>query len=159
VEIIVAPEIEHHQKPTLFLAGSIEQDIAEEWQEKICQLLVGSSGTIFSPRRKHWDASLPNLPDNPVFREQVEWELEHILKADLILFYFQSGTLSPISLLELGLVVGRRKEDVYIVCQKDFWRYGNVCITAEQTGLPVFETFEEVIPLLENRLKALEARN
>lgn len=40
---------------------------------------------------------------NPQFRQQVEWELNALSVADLIVFYFDPATRSPITLLELGL--------------------------------------------------------
>jgi hypothetical protein len=40
---------------------------------------------------------------NPWFKKQVDWEMDHLNKADIIALYFQPRTLGPISLLELGM--------------------------------------------------------
>ena len=65
----------------------------------------------------------------PAFVEQVQWEISNILAADLIIFFIQSGPLSPITLYELGLVsiaVKEKKKKAIVCCETGFWREGNV---------------------------------
>jgi len=105
MEVIKPPtEIERrHQRPSLFLAGSIEMGAAEDWQSRLITELRPVEGTIFNPRRDDWDSSWEQSINNRHFREQVEWELDALEAATLIAMYFAPGTKSPISLLELGL--------------------------------------------------------
>lgn len=158
MDLLKAPhklETSSIERPALFLAGSIEQGKAEDWQKELVEELADFDGTIFSPRRDNWDTSWPNTPEHPGFHEQVSWELEHIERADLVLFYFQADTLSPISLLELGYVLGQtdyKMRDPIIVCPREFWRHGNVYITAERAGVQVYESFEEAMPVLRQEL-------
>lgn len=133
---------------SIFLAGSIEQGRAEDWQTAVTEELQDCEGTIFSPRRKDWDSTWSNTEEFKPFRDQVEWELEHINKADAVLFYFQPGTKSPISLLEYGLILGNREnQKIWTVCPEGFWRKGNIDITARRYEQTVYDDFVE--PLVE----------
>lgn len=116
-------------RPWVFLAGSIEMGAAEDWQTRITEALKDEEGTILNPRRADWDSSWRQHPDNPQFREQVEWELQALEAADIIYMHFDPATKSPISLLELGLHAKYRRLIVY--CPETFWRYGNVALVCE----------------------------
>jgi len=132
----------------LFLAGSIEMGSAEKWQEKAVRLLKDTDWIILNPRRDDWDASWIQNKDNAQFRQQVEWELDGLEMADKILLYFDRATMSPISLLELGLFGWLKKEKMIVVCPDGFWKKGNVDIVCERYGIPQAETLEEAIKLL-----------
>lgn len=87
---------------TIFLAGSIEMDKAINWQKR-CEELLQDDYIIFNPRRNEWDSSWSQTIENDNFKEQVNWELHALEKADIIIMYFAGNTMSPISLLEFGL--------------------------------------------------------
>lgn len=111
---------------TVFLAGSIEMGTAEDWQSRVEREFSDIEELVLlNPRRDDWDSSWEQSLANPQFMEQVMWELESLERADKILMYFSPGTKSPITLLELGLFVGR---DIYVCCPEGFWRKGNVDI-------------------------------
>lgn len=120
---------------TVFLAGSIEMGKAIDWQQSVIDSCKDKPITFFNPRRKDWDSSWKQDPSNPQFLEQVEWELNALHQADVVFFNFVPNTMSPISLLELGLMLNHKKEakpslsNIYVCCPKDFWRWGNVKIT------------------------------
>ena len=64
----------------VFLAGSIEMGVAEDWQTKVSlELEQGIHGhvsvTVISPRRESWDNSWTQSVENPQFYQQVNWEL------------------------------------------------------------------------------------
>ncbi len=59
---------------------------------------------------------------------QVEWELCALEHCDLIVMLLCHGTLSPISLLELGLFAASRR--LVVCCEDGFWRKGNVEVRA-----------------------------
>lgn len=130
---------------TFFLAGSIEQGKAKNWQQKVERLLADYDFpiTILNPRRDDWDSSWVQSKDNSQFRQQVEWELEAQEKADKIIMYFDPKTKSPISLLELGLFAHSGK--MIVICSEGFWRKGNVDIVCERYGVKQVETLEEAI--------------
>lgn len=123
-------------EPTFFLAGSIEMGTAVNWQDQAAQELQRAfpdTGTILNPRRDHWDPTLKQDPSNPVFRQQVEWELGAMELCDLIGVYFDPATKSPITLLELGLHA--RSGKLVVCCPKGFWRRGNVEIVCNRYSI------------------------
>lgn len=105
---------------------------------------------IFNPRREAWDASWKQAIANPVFREQVEWELNAQEQASLIAMYFAPPTLAPITLLELGLFA--RSGKVIIGCPDAYWRKGNVEVVSARYGIPLVNTLEELVQLTRKRL-------
>lgn len=127
----------------IFTAGSIEMGVAEPWQEELAKELEGMKVLIFNPRREDWDSSWKQdpTPGTP-FHEQVTWELDHIEKADLVVFYFDPETKSPITLAELGFVLGRSKYCI-VCCPDGFYRKGNVVIMCQRNGIEVLNTKEE----------------
>lgn len=132
----------------IFLAGSIEQGKARRWHEEVMHPFSDEPDvTFFNPRREEWDATWGQQPDNPLLVEQIQWELLHIEKADITFFYFQAGTQSPISLLELGMCLGRG-DSVIVVCEPGFWREANVHQTCAFFGQPIYPTIEAGIEQL-----------
>jgi hypothetical protein len=128
----------------LFLAGSIEMGKAELWQERVCQELKDYKVNIYNPRRDDWDSSWKQDILNKQFHEQVVWELDHIRLADLVIFYFDPKTTSPITLLELGLISGL-KEKAIVCCPEGYFRKGNVDIVCSRFNIPIVETFKDLI--------------
>lgn len=140
--VIYAPTIpsSYSDRPSVFLAGSIEMGTAEPWQDRLIDRLSHMDVQIYNPRRPDWDSSWVQSKDNPQFREQVEWELSHLAWANVAAFYFDPNTKSPITLMELGLMIPNSK--VVLCCPPGFWRKGNVDIVAERWGVPVWTTFD-----------------
>jgi len=130
------------EKPRLFLAGSIEMGTAVDWQAIVTDALADLDVLVCNPRRKEWDASWPQSIDFAPFREQVEWELEGLERADLILFYFAPETKSPITLLELGLHAQRK---AIVCCPDGYWRKGNVDVLCRRYGITQVGTLDELI--------------
>lgn len=128
--------------PTIFLAGSIEMGNAEPWQKKVVEALADKNVVFYNPRRDDWDSSWKQEADNPKFREQVEWELEALHDADLIIVYFDPNTKSPVTLLELGLCAWR---NTIVCCPEGFWRKGNVDIVCERCDIPQVSSLDKLI--------------
>jgi len=127
----------------IFLAGSIEMGKAEKWQDRIVAALEGYDCILLNPRRDDWDSSWVQDPtEGTKFHEQVNWELENIVESDLIVFYFDPNTQSPITLLELGLVIGLNMNAI-ICCPDGYFRKGNIVITA--SGYEITNTFEKLV--------------
>lgn len=118
------------QRMSIFLAGSIEMGVADNWQTRVVDSLKELDILILNPRRDDWDSSWKQTIDDPKFREQVEWELNALERVDLILMYFDPNTKSPISLLELGLFAETGK--LLVCCPDGFWRKGNVDIVCKR---------------------------
>ncbi len=149
-KVIHAPEwIPTVLKPYVFLAGSIEMGVAENWQDKFTKALKKDDVVILNPRRPDWDSSWKQSIDDPKFSEQVLWELDALDMSDVIALYFDPNTKSPISLLELGLYA--RTGKVVVCCPEGFWRKGNVDIVVKRYGLKQVETIEELIKEVQKR--------
>ncbi len=131
---------------SIFLAGTIEKGNSEDWQTKVTEELSGSYD-VFNPRRGDWDNSWEQSIGNPVFFGQVSWELENLENADVVLFYFDPNSKSPISLLELGICSQLGKE-IIVVCPDGFWRQGNVDIVVSRYNLKRFRKIEEALSYL-----------
>lgn len=129
---------------TIFLAGSIDNGSAEDWQAGVEKHFADRSDILLlNPRRDDWGASWKQDITDPQFFQQVTWELNGLDRADHILLYFAPGSKAPISLLELGLYAGSGK--VAICCPVGFWRRGNVEIVAERFGIPFYEGLEGLL--------------
>ncbi|MDQ6528829.1 nucleoside 2-deoxyribosyltransferase domain-containing protein [Flavobacterium sp. LHD-85] len=133
---------------TIFLAGSIEMDKAVDWQKK-CEELLQDQYVVFNPRRNEWDNSWSQTIENIHFKEQVNWELDALEKADIVIMYFAENTMSPISLLEFGLYAQSNK--MKVVVEENFWRKGNIDIVCERYSVQQFKTLEELIQNLLNK--------
>lgn len=129
---------------TLFLGGSIDQGTVINWQDDLTYQLMKrfEALTIFNPRREQWDDTWVQSLDNPHFEEQVSWEVEQLEKSDWIFLYFHPGTLSPISLLELGLFASSRK--IIVSCPDGFWRKGNVDFITRKFKIPTLSSYLEL---------------
>lgn len=139
--------------PSVFLAGSIEQNTAELWQDDLTEHLNDLPITILNPRRDNWDPSWEQRKRNPEFSFQVKWELDCQRRADIIAMYFDPNTKSPITLLELGLFATTGK--LIVCCPDGFWRKGNVEIVCEDYDIPMIETRDEFFEQLYKKLKNL----
>lgn len=148
--IILTPPSQLTEVPTgyktIFLAGSIEMGKAEDWQKKIIESVSDFSVVLFNPRRENWDPNWEQSINNPKFKEQVNWELEHLERANLIVMYLAPGTISPISLLEFGMYHNSGKLVIY--CPEGFHRKGNIDVVCERYRIPQVEKFEELITLI-----------
>lgn len=151
-EVKFAPEPVTMDRVSFFLAGSIEQNKAELWQDGMIKRLSDLPVIVLNPRRPDWDPDWKQEANFRPFEEQVNWEMDCLIKCDVIPLYLQPGTYSPISLLELGMHAGSGK--VIVCCPDGFWRKGNVEIVCRRYGLKLVTTKEDLIT--ETRKAAIE---
>jgi len=144
-KVITAPEqVEYKEienNVTLFLAGSIESGKASLWQDEIIkQLSVVDNLLIFNPRRPVWtDLDQKNL------ELQIEWELMNLDRSDIIYFYFDPNTQSPVTLLELGLF---HERNIIVYCPKEYFRHQNIVTTGHMMDFFVTDDYEESVDAL-----------
>ena len=154
-QVIKAPNKYDYDDYTkfIFLGGSIEMGVAENWQDKVVKEFQNNNDiTFLSPRRDDWDSSWTQDPiPGTKFHEQVQWELIGQERADLNIYYFDSNTKSPITLLELGLF-GPNTNTV-VRCEPSFYRYGNVKITCDRYNIPLVHTFDELIQYVKEEIQ------
>lgn len=133
----------------VFLAGSIEMGVAENWQDRFANHFKHHNITFLNPRRDEWDSTWEQSIDNIMFRDQVEWELNGLIAADYVVMYFDPNTKSPISLLELGLMARERK--LYVCCPDEFYRRANVEIVCNRFDIPMYSKWEKFMDALEHK--------
>lgn len=123
----------------VFLAGTIDMGNSTDWQTQLGKRFeaLGGKWLLFNPRQQHWDASKAGEMDY-----QVNWELEHLEAADLIIMNIAEKSKSPVSLLELGIFA--RSGKMYVVCPRGFYRYDNVRITCARYGVPLYDTLDRL---------------
>ena len=141
-----------HDKFVLFLAGSIEMNKAEKWQESAEKYFKDEEDIILlNPRRDDWNSSWDQSKDCPEFVEQVEWELTALETVDAIILYFDPKTKSPISLLELGKFGNK----CLVCCPDGYWRKGNVEVFCSRYNIPMYKTLEDVCKAAVSKSKVM----
>jgi hypothetical protein len=141
--------------PFVFLAGSIEMGAARDWQADLALVLAEAGAHVLNPRRADWDSSWEQRARNPEFRGQVQWELDGLDHADLVLMHFEPETKSPITLLELGLFAGT--DGLLVSCPDGFWRKGNVELVCERWHVQLFDHLEQLTERALERVRELRA--
>ncbi len=134
----------------IFLGGSIEMGKAIDWQKDLIERLRDEPITFLNPRRNDWDSSWTQEITNPQFKEQVDWELNGLENADIIVMVFDPNTMSPISLLELGLHASSEK--MVVICPEGFWRKGNVDIVCEKYNIKQVKNIDELVEYIYEKL-------
>jgi hypothetical protein len=155
VNVIKSPALVHPNVNIryVFLAGSIEMGLAENWQDKLIRKMKFEffpKTIVLNSRRDDWDSSWKQDYNDPKFYEQVNWELDMLDMCDIIVMYFDPATKSPVSLLELGLHAKSGK--LLVVCPDGFWKKGNVEIVCRRHGIPMYTNMDVLMRELKNRL-------
>lgn len=144
MKVIKPPhELKTFGNTTIFLGGSIEMGGAEDWQIKLSDTFNGERITFWNPRRDDWDSSWKQDPTpGTEFYKQVTWELNAQDNADMIVYYFDPETKSPITLLELGIY---KDKNVVVCCPDGYWRKGNVVMVCRKYGIKFVESFDNLV--------------
>lgn len=135
--------------PKVFLAGTIDMGNSKNWQLETNKILDDNSVSciVYNPRRDSWPGD-----DTDEFDNQVNWEQDMLEDSDVIFMYITGTSKSPITLLELGEFIASGK--LIVVCEEDFYRYGNVRIMCERYNVPLYNTYEDGINRLIKELKS-----
>ena len=145
----------------VFLAGSIDDGAASPWREGMVQHFRDTrferyhpEMTFVDPLRKKWEGNCDASIDNPMLYEQMAWELDKMDDSDGIFMFFEGGSKSPITLLELGLCAGRYPDKLIVVCEESFWRRGNVQFICQEFNISIFTNlkagYKELVRRIDN---------
>ena len=95
-----------------------------DWQATAIQRLRDLEVNVFNPRRIV-------APEQKLIADQINWELDSIAGCEFIFMHLAANTISPISLLELGLLLGglRKHKTIIISCDPCYTRKDNVIVT------------------------------
>lgn len=140
-------------RPVVFLAGSIDNGTAADWQQEVINALSDLDVVLLNPRRTDWNPAWQSSPDEPEFVRQVRWELQGLEQSDVVLMYFAPGSQSPVTLLEFGLHA--RHGNVLVAAPEGFWRKANVDITADHYSVPRFASLTSLIEATRMRINTL----
>lgn len=137
-------------KPSVILYGSIEPNPTTGWQTSVAKSLSDLPIDIINPRCDAWDSTWKEDVSDIRFKEQVEWEMDHAKLADVIAFYFKPGTLTPVTLLELGMYAGSGR--AVVCCPEGFYKRGNVQIVCQRYGIVLLQSLDELHEAIRTRL-------
>jgi len=133
----------------VFMAGGITN--CPDWQQEfISYFKEYDYVTLFNPRRKDFDISDSCAPE-----KQIVWEHRHLEEADIIIYWFSSGSLNPIVLYELGKYTG--KKHILIGIDKEYERTFDVEVQSKLMGYDL-EFFKSINDLAE-ALKLVVLKN
>lgn len=139
----------------IFLAGSIEMGKAIDWQKKIEETFKDQTVVIYNPRRDDWDSSWVQKEENLQFNQQVTWELSALEESDVVAMYFAPETKSPISLLELGIWLGKNPQKLTVYCPDGYEKKGNVDITCKRYGVMVYTDYQSWVRSIFSKLNII----
>lgn len=140
--VIQAPaELDTKGRRSVFLGGTIDDGRSADWQSALTRM-VTSDVAVLNPRRPEWnpDASRAEI------ERQIEWEMDAMDSADLIVFYFAPGSKSPVTMLELGRYAATGKCVVY--CPDGFWRKVNVDVFCRRCGVRTVDSIESLSEII-----------
>ncbi|KAF9473447.1 hypothetical protein BDN70DRAFT_771659, partial [Pholiota conissans] len=148
-QVIYTPDYTTPKYPvSIFLAGSICQDKAPQWQLSAIAHLAHLPNTIYNPRVSNWDPNLLQDAAEKRFEDQVLWELKYLQSCSVIMMYLapdEEGQAidAPISLLEFGRYADDKR--LIVRCPQRFNRRGNVVITGGVYGTQIVNGFPVLI--------------
>lgn len=136
---------------SVFLAGTTTAVDNVDWREKLSASLSEHPITIFNPNRPDWDSTWREDITFAPYREQVLWELDKQVKADLVVVYFHPATVAPISLLEFGLSA-QIPDKVIAIAPKGYSKRGNVQIVCQKFGVEFLDNIDKLHEIILNKL-------
>ena len=162
-QIILAPSREPIRagNKSVFLSGSTDYKAANngiDWRAFLTDSLADLPDlTILNPYRPDWDESWTQDETYEPFVEQVNWELDMLDCADLIVVYFYPGTVAIISMLEFGLHAHSTcgdmpQKQVLVVCPDDYFKKGNISIVCKRLGIEMLDTEDELREAIQRKL-------
>lgn len=131
---------------SIFLAGTIDNGKSIDWQLEMEDILKDYNVTLLNPRRDNWN--LNSSRDEMI--KQINWEMDNLDKCDVIFMNILEESLSPITLLELGLYANSGK--IIVSCHEEFWRKINVDVVCDRFNIPRYDNFDDAITKLKSIL-------
>lgn len=137
----------------LFLGGTIDNGSSRDWQKEVLsELTEFDELVVLNPRKDSWDPNTPNDPTpGSAMHDQVMWEIEAQKASRLKLYHFEDGSMSPITLMELGAF--GRFDNTIVSCSPKYFRYANVAIMSGFKDIPMATSLEEAKVMIKDRLK------
>ena len=124
---------------TVFLAGTIDMGNSVDWQARLVGTFSSCEGRyiLYNPRRDNFT----NTPEEMEY--QVNWELDHLEKSQIIIMNILGSSKSPVTLLEMGLFMKSGK--LLVACEPDYYRHDNVRITCAKYNVPLYDSLSALM--------------
>jgi len=127
----------------IFLAGGISN--CWNWQNHAASKLMSSEvfDYVVNPRCKDFD-----VENELETSRQIKWEYKYLNECEYIIFWFTADTIQPITLFELGKMIGTNKK-IYVGCDPRYARRLDVVV---QLGLsrPDIEIWDSLDDMLDS---------
>jgi hypothetical protein len=135
--ILVAPERGPIRGPSVFLAGGITG--SPRWQDEVVAYFERAIDgiTVCNPRRPR---DFEDQADE--YERQVTWELDHLLTADLALFWFPAAECR-ITRIELGLIIGGGRP-VVVGADPQFVSFRYLSALTRRLNLPLHTSLDDL---------------
>ena len=124
----------------IFLAGSIDNRYFGNWRKKVIEE-IGDNNIILDPTNTNHD----KLSDEEM-KLHIQWELDALNMADIILLNFLPNATSPISLVELGMYITSGK--LIVICPKEFYKNNYVTTLCKKYNVPIFLSMEKALYII-----------
>ncbi len=85
---------------TCFVAGGITN--CPDWQTEFVCMMSDTNVVFFNPRRESFD-----ITKSLSSKDQIAWEVEHLNRSEVVIFWFPEEGNCMISLFELGKTLGK----------------------------------------------------
>lgn len=129
--------VKNQDETFCFLAGSIDFKESTSWRDLVVS--GNSKNTIFfDPTREDHDTL-----GNQEMMSHIQWELEALELADMIILNFLPEAKSPISLVEFGLYLKSNK--LIVVCPKEFYQYRYVSAICDKYNTPIYHNLQGIL--------------
>ena len=124
-------------KECIFLAGSMAAKSEVNWRQTI--------STNLQEKYHFIDPTNPNhdVLNDAQMREHIKWEFDGMKRADYIIMNFLRDSLSPISLVELGMNINNEK--LIVICPKEFYKWRYIDTLCKEHNTPIFNQLEEIL--------------
>lgn len=121
----------------------VEMGKAPDWQAAFADKIASIPIAAFNPRRIHWDPNWEQDIKDQNLHHQMDWEMTNLNEVDLIILYLHPGTISPVSLLELGRY--SQSGRLIVCCPGGYHRRGNVQYICQKDNVPLLDDFDELV--------------
>ena len=150
-KVLNPPHLPDNERPSIFLAGSIQMGTPGPWQKDLMARLKDFPITIVNPHYEGPDWELHK--HDPQSTAHMKWELQCQERVDVIAMYLEPGTYSPDTLVELGLFVSTGK--LIVCCPGEFFRQGKVEVICEQHNVPCTEDWDTFVKQVIKKVQGL----
>lgn len=130
-------------KECIFLAGSMVGSMVGSMAARLDVNWRQTVADNFQEKYHLLDPTNHNRLEDLEIREHIKWELKGMEKSDYIIMNFLPNSLSPISMVELGMYIATNK--LIVVCPKEFYKWRYIDTLCKEHNTPIFNELEELL--------------